>query len=51
MEAEKEYKEALAYIKDMIAPSYMKIMPDKLKINNVFVWLTTLLAKHYFSIR
>ncbi len=37
MEAEKEYKEALAYIKDMIAPSYMKIMPDKLKINNVFV--------------
>jgi hypothetical protein len=36
MEAEKEYKEALAYIKDMIAPSYMKIFPDKLRINNVF---------------
>jgi len=35
--AEKEYKEALAFIKDMIAPAYMKIFPDKLKINNVFV--------------
>ncbi len=35
-QAEKEYKEALAYIKDMIAPAYMKIMPDKIKINNVY---------------
>lgn len=35
--AEKEYKEALAYIKDMIAPAYMKVFPDKVKINNVFV--------------
>lgn len=35
--AEKEYKEALAYIKDMIAPEYMKVFPDKVKINNVFV--------------
>ncbi len=34
--AEKEYKEALAYIKDMIAPAYMKVFPDKVKINNVF---------------
>lgn len=37
----KEYKEALAFIKDLIAPSYMKIFPDKVKINNVF-------AKTYF---
>ncbi len=36
LEAEKEYKEALAYIKDMIAPAYMKIFPDKIRINNVF---------------
>ncbi len=34
--AEEEYKSALAYIKDMISPAYMKIMPDKLQINNVF---------------
>ena len=34
--AEKEYKEALAYIKDMISPAYMKVFPDKVKINNVF---------------
>ncbi len=37
IQAEKEYKEALAYVKDMISPAFMKIMPDKLKINNVFV--------------
>ncbi len=37
IKAEKEYKEALAYIKDMIAPAYMKVFPDKLKINNTFV--------------
>lgn len=36
LKAEKEYKEALAYIKDMIAPAYMKIFPDKIKINNVY---------------
>ena len=36
LSAEKEYKEALAYIKDMIAPAYMKVFPDKVKINNVF---------------
>lgn len=34
--AEKEYKEALAYIKDMISPAYMKIYPDKIRINNVY---------------
>lgn len=34
--AEKEYKEALAYVKDMIAPAYMKIYPDKIRINNVY---------------
>jgi conjugal transfer ATP-binding protein TraC len=36
LEAEKEYKEALAYIKDMVAPAFMKIYPDKVRINNVF---------------
>jgi len=36
LEGEKSYKEALAYIKDLIAPSFMKIMPDKIRINNVF---------------
>ncbi|MBW7954206.1 DUF87 domain-containing protein [Candidatus Gracilibacteria bacterium] len=35
-QTEKEYKEALAYIKDLVAPAYMKIMPDKVKINNLF---------------
>lgn len=37
IKAEKEYKEALAYIKDMIAPAYMKVFPDKVKINNTYV--------------
>lgn len=36
LQAEKEYKEALAYVKDMISPAYMKIMPDKVKVNNVY---------------
>ncbi len=35
--AEKEYKEALAYIKDTISPAYMKIFPNKLQINNTLV--------------
>jgi len=35
--AEKDYKEALAYIKDTIAPAYWKSYPDKLQINNTFV--------------
>ncbi|MCH8519084.1 hypothetical protein LAT59_04985, partial [Candidatus Gracilibacteria bacterium] len=34
LSAEKEYKEALAYIKDAIAPAYMHVYPDKLRINN-----------------
>ncbi len=37
LSAEKEYKEALAYIKDAIAPAYMHVYPDKLRINNTFV--------------
>lgn len=36
LEAEKEYKEALAYIKDMIAPAYLRVFPDKIRINNVY---------------
>lgn len=34
LNAEKEYNEALAYVKDMIAPAFMKVSADKLKINN-----------------
>ncbi len=36
LNAEKEYKGALAYIKDAIAPAFMKIYPDKVRINNTF---------------
>ena len=35
-ETEEEYKEALAYIKDIISPSFMKIFPNKIQINNTF---------------
>lgn len=41
IEIEKEYNESLAYVKDLVSPAFMKIMPDKIKINNVF-------AKTYF---
>ncbi len=34
LESEKEYKAALAYIKDLISPAFMKIYPDKIQINN-----------------
>ncbi len=37
LESEKEYKEALAYIKDAIAPAYWKSYPNKLKINETYV--------------
>jgi len=37
LESEKEYKEALAYVKDAIAPAYWKSFPNKLQINNSFV--------------
>lgn len=33
---EKEYKEALAYVKDAIAPAYMNVFPDKIRINNTY---------------
>ncbi len=36
LKAEKEYKEALAYVKDVISPAFMKIYPDKIQINNTF---------------
>ena len=35
-ETEKEYKQALAYIKDLVSPAFMKIQPNKIKINNTF---------------
>jgi hypothetical protein len=37
LESEKTYKEALAYIKDAIAPAYLKTFPNKLQINNTFI--------------
>ena len=36
LEAEHDYKEALAYVKDIISPAFMKIFPDKIKINNTY---------------
>ncbi len=36
LQTEKEYKEALAYIKDIIAPAFLKVYPDKIRINNTF---------------
>ena len=41
LETEKEYKEALAYIKDLVSPAFMKIRPNNIKINNT-------LAKTFF---
>lgn len=35
LEAEKEYKEALAFVKDAISPSFMKVFKDKIQINNI----------------
>jgi hypothetical protein len=34
LESEKEYKAALAYIKDIISPAFMKVTQDRVKINN-----------------
>lgn len=34
LESEKEYKTALAYIKDIISPAFMKVTQDRVKINN-----------------
>ena len=36
LEAEHDYKEALAYVKDIISPAFMKVFPDKIKINNTY---------------
>ncbi|MDQ7009962.1 MAG: DUF87 domain-containing protein [Candidatus Gracilibacteria bacterium] len=35
-ETEKEYKEALAYIKDLVSPAFMKIQPNNIKVNNTY---------------
>ena len=37
LEIEKEYKEAMAYVKDAISPAYFKVSPNKLQINNTLV--------------
>lgn len=37
LEGEKQYKEALAYVKDAISPAFLKVYQDKLRINNTFV--------------
>lgn len=36
LQSEKDYKEALAYVKDIISPAFMKIYPDKIRVNNTF---------------
>ncbi len=36
LKAEKEYKEALAYVKDVISPAFLKVYNDKLRINNTY---------------
>ncbi len=36
IETEKDYKSALAYVRDVISPAFMKIFPDKIKINDIF---------------
>ena len=36
LKIEKDYKEALSYVKDIISPAFMKIFPDKVKINNTY---------------
>jgi conjugal transfer ATP-binding protein TraC len=37
LETEKDYKDALAYIKDIISPAFLKVFPDKIRINNTFI--------------
>ena len=37
LEAEKDYKEALAYVKDVVSPAFLKVYKDKLRINNTYV--------------
>ena len=37
IESEKTYKEALAYVKDAISPAFMKVFPNKLKVNNTYI--------------
>ncbi len=32
----KEYKEALAYIKDLVSPAFMRVQSNKIKINNTY---------------
>ena len=36
MDAEKNYKEALAYVKDVISPAFLKVYKDKIRINNTY---------------
>ena len=36
LEAELEYKDALAYLKDTISPAFLKFHPDKIQINNLY---------------
>ena len=36
LSAEKDYKEALAYVKDAIAPAFMKVHHDKIRVNNTY---------------
>ena len=37
LDIEKEYKDAMAYVKDTISPAYFKAYPNKLQVNNTLV--------------
>lgn len=37
LDIEKEYKDAMAYVKDAISPAYFKAYPNKLQVNNTLV--------------
>lgn len=37
LSAEREYKEALAFVKDAISPAFLKVQQDKLRVNNTYV--------------
>ncbi len=34
MESEKEYKSALAYVKDLVSPAFMRVQANKITVNN-----------------
>lgn len=37
LEMEKDYKSALAYVKDVISPEFFKVYNDKIRVNDTYV--------------